>query len=784
MPFIVHPGHSAPRLLQRAILPLAMLAAGSAAQAQAQATVTLEEVVVTAQKRAQSLQDTPIAITAFGSEELGQRGIRNIGDLAAIAPNVKIAPMPSNTAKATISIRGAVTSNPAITWEPTVGIYLDGIFVGKYSGNVFNVMDLERIEVLRGPQGTLYGKNTIGGAINLITARPDEEFSGSLRAGYGKYRAWELYGSFNLGALDLNQAGTLKSKITLSKQKRDGFYKNRDRVGAPVTIPRLDNNGQFIGTQTFQPNPVSRRDHNELDTRVGRLDLLWEASDALELRYVLDKVDTDNTPAKAQLTHADPNFFLGGMEDYVQPSNRNRKYSPADFELFERFKSTSQSLFADYHLGELGPLGDVTVKYLANHRKLDYKLNLDLDGTSTRLFHSGPQKESYRQRSHELQFTGATERLDYVAGLYHFKEDADVLDPLALDLYGMFNDDRYGFDGKQYAAFGQLEWRPGAAVLEDRLTLTGGLRWTREKKKAYTYHDSYLGGTSIGFFEAQAKDTWNNTSATVVAAWDLTEEANVYAKYAEGFKAGGFNGESESAEDFAQGYDPEKVKSFELGLKSRWFDQRLQVNAATFYNRESDLQQQVFIGGEGAYNSVQNAGKAVKSGAELEVIFQPTADLQLTANYGYLHARFKTFKEFVCFDDSDPCNGAVIDNKRNRDNQYAPRHVYNLGAEYTFAQGSWGAAQARLDYSYQDDHVIYSEKANNEHLKIKGYGVLNGRLSLVDLPVGPRQHLQLSLWGKNLLNKDYRVGGIPMGPYTVSYFGDPMTFGAEAILTF
>lgn len=773
MPFIVHPGHSAPRLLQRAILPLAMLAAGSAAQAQA--TVTLEEVVVTAQKRAQSLQDTPIAITAFGSSELEQRGIRNIGDLAAIAPNVQIAPMPSNTAKATIAIRGAVTSNPAITWEPTVGIYLDGVFVGKYSGNVFNIMDLERIEVLRGPQGTLYGKNTIGGAINVITGKPSGEFGGTLRAGYGNYRFWELYGSLDLGALDLNQAGSLKSKITLSRQSRDGFYKNKDRVGIPLSDP--------LGTPyQHEPNPVNHRDHNELDTKVGRLDLLWEASDALELRYVLDKVDNDNTPAKSQLTYFDPDddtfdFKLPPeLADYVHSRNSNSKRSPADFDIYERFQSTSQSLFADYHMGELGLLGDVTLKYLGNHRKLDYKVNLDLDGTPFEIFHSGQQKESYRQRSHELQLTGATERVDYVVGLYHFKEDADVLDPLrpVNQFYGPYTlDNRYGFDGKQYAAFGQLEYRPGMAVLEDRLTLTAGLRWTREKKSAY---QSHVEGNPAVDFSARAQDTWNNVSATAIAAWDLSDGVNAYVKYAEGFKAGGFNGESDNAQDFEDGYDPEKVKSFELGLKSRWLDQRLQVNAATFYNKETDLQLLVFSGGTGASNKVTNAGKSVKSGAELEVVFQPTADLQLSGNLGYLDARYKKYMEEV--------NGVYLNNKRNKDNQYAPRYVYNLGAEYTFAQGSWGAAQLRLDYSYQDDHVIYANKPSNEHLKIKGYGVLNGRLALVDMPVGPRQHLQLSLWGKNLLNKDYRVGGIPFGPYTISYFGDPMTFGADAVLTF
>src|SRR5690625_2638296 len=155
-----------------------------------------------------------------------------------------------------------------------------------------------------------------------------------------------------------------------------------DRVGASITSLVLDedNNGNIYAKDTAQAqsNPVSRRDHNELDTRVGRLDLLWELNDALELRYVLDRVDTDNTPAKSQLTHVDPDFFIAGMEDYVLSKNSNAKRSPSDFDLFERFKSTSQSLFAHYQLRELRLMRDVTGKYLDTHHKPDYKHNLNM----------------------------------------------------------------------------------------------------------------------------------------------------------------------------------------------------------------------------------------------------------------------------------------------------------------------------------------------------------------------------------------------------------------------
>ncbi|HUH38856.1 MAG TPA: TonB-dependent receptor, partial [Spongiibacteraceae bacterium] len=166
----------------------AALLAVASATAMAQSGGTLEEVVVTAQKREQSLQETPIAITAFNSRDLQQKGIENLTDLGTFAPNVKIASLPSNTAKAAIAIRGSVTSNPAITWEPTVGMYLDGVYIAKFSGNVFKIVELERIEVLRGPQGTLYGKNTIGGAINMITKKKAHRRAGR----YGARRLREL----------------------------------------------------------------------------------------------------------------------------------------------------------------------------------------------------------------------------------------------------------------------------------------------------------------------------------------------------------------------------------------------------------------------------------------------------------------------------------------------------------------------------------------------------------------------------------------------------------------
>ena len=714
----------------------------------------LEEVVVTAQKREQSLQDAPISIAAFGADALEQKSVNNIEDLGTSVPNVKITRSPSNTTAATIAIRGSTTINPAITWEPTVGLYMDGVFIGKNVGGIFDVAELERIEMLRGPQGTLYGKNTLGGAVNLITRKPSGEFSGKVRGGLGNHDLRTLFGTVDTGTLDLEGLGQVMAKVSGSIRERDGFY---DNVSDPIGIPLA--NEPLVDEQ------------NNLDNEAVRYDILWAATDRLEVRYAWDYSNMDLAPPKNQLTNLPANDPVGInalLAPYLTRDNDNRDEVSLDQQQYERSKSIAHNLFVDYDAGTWGAMGDVTLKYLGNTRKLRWDDSIDIDGSPLNFFTSARDID-YEQESHEFQLTGMTDRVNYVLGLYYFEEQADVYNPIQFfPLFGApTSENRYGFENDSIAAFGQVEWRPAADIFQDRLTLTVGLRYTEEEKDTYIDHPQ-----DVPPFAGRAKDTFDDVSPTFVAAWDLTDEINIYGKVAEGWKAGGFNGEAISLENFSEPYDAEEITSYELGIKSRWMDNRLQFNGAVFFNDSTDMQMSIFVAGNSAASVVQNAGEAVLQGFEFEIVALPTPDLELQATYGYLDAEYKEFID----------NG--VDRKDQKDFPYAPRHSASLSAEYTFARGNWGDLTGRLDWEFVDSHVPYIEPSQNAVSEIKPYTLLNGRLTLANLPVGENQNVKLALWGKNLLDNEYRVNTLPFGIWTVSYFGDPRTYGVEATWEF
>lgn len=712
----------------------------------------LEEVIVTAQKRAESLQDTSIAISTFGEESIENLGISDITDVGAFSPNVKIVNAPASTSAATISIRGSVTTNPNINWEPTVGTYVDGVFIGKTMGSVFDMVELTRVEVLRGPQGTLYGKNTIGGAVNFITRKPSGEFHGKLRTSVGNEDYRSAYLRLDSPTMKIGDGG-LYGSVAVLRKKRDGFYKNRpDPFGNPLA------------------RPVSTDEFENISDKGVRADMVFDATESLTFEYAFDYYDQDSQPSAAQLINVDSSNALYpgaiGLESYLVDANDPASSISNDYPSFERSKTRGHTLDITYHLDQAGPFGSLDIKSISAYRTMDWADGLDLDGSPIFLYGSN-RFIDYEQRSQEFQLAGQTSRLDYVFGLYYFDEKGDVFSPLSF--FGVFGapvaHNSYGIDNQSTAIYGQIDWRPGLDVLENRLTLTLGARWTEEKKDQYIVHPD--ANIVIPFTEAD--DTWTNFSPTFTATWALSEDVNIYGRVASGWKSGGFNSQARTQQSFLMSYKPEEVTSYELGLKSEWLDNRLRLNAAAFYNKEDDLQQSVFLSGNSFASVIRNAGKATIQGFEMELTALISNRVQLSATYGYLDAEYDEFID------------GGIDVKNEREFPYTPQNTASLILDWDVWHTEYGRLDFHTDLSYSDEYVVEVEpRANGD---IDDYYLVNVRLTLSEIPV-KSGNMKVSLWSRNVTDEQYRVSEIDFGGWAVGFFGNPRTYGLDVAWEF
>ncbi len=687
----------------------------------------LETIEVTAQKRVQNLQKLPIAVSVFNSQAIADKGITDIEDLSVYTPNMQISETPGGSTGATIAIRGSVTINPAITWEPTTGVYVDGVFVSKNVGGLFDVAAIDRVEVLRGPQGTLYGKNTIGGALNIVTRKPSGEFNGEVRLGAGNYGMKELYAT-----VDSNQINDkLSANFTGNIKDRDGFYDNLSPT-APV------------------------KKFKTLDSSSMRLGILYEHSDNLEFYYTYDNSDKNNTPSMGQVN------IPATMPD----DTKSRQNSAAlDGVQFDRSQSSGHAVTATWDYND-----ELTIKSITAVREIDYEDGSDYDGFDLLGFHT-IRRVDHQQTSQELQFIGNINDVNYISGLFYLNEESNVDNPFILG-FGTVNN-FYGVDATSLAAYANAEYN-----LTDKLVLAGGLRWTTEEKTFYIEHPDDF---SFAFFfplpRTTAGDTWNNTSAMASLNYALDDNMQTYFKISQGWKAGGFNGEAPSATIAVKPYDPEEVIAYELGVKSRWLDQRLQTNIALFYNDITGMQLSEFLG---AYSDIQNAGSATVTGAEIELIAALSDDLQLNINYGFLRPKYDSFVT------RDVTTGEPNDLTNSAEFPYSPEHKLSIGLNYSTTT-DLGELTAGADYSYVDDHFIYHNQPSADFTRVESYAVLNARISLKEVA---GSNVNLSIWGKNIADEEYRINGVPMGDATgafiggINYYGDPATFGIDVSYTF
>jgi iron complex outermembrane receptor protein len=753
--------------LRMRLLAATALAAGFAAPAFAQsaaqatqATATqggLEEIVVTAERREEKLRDVPIAVTSFNAANLQSRGITDIRGIQGFAPNVALVQSPGYQTETDLAIRGGVTINPAPYWDPTVGLYVDGVYIPKAIGNVTDMANIDHIEILRGPQGTLYGRNSLGGAVNIVTQKPTGEFGGYLTLGAGNYGSTQARGSLNLPKL-----GIFSLSLSGVMQGHDGYIDGiQDPHNSPLASP------SYLGK------------YNSVNSRAGRIALRADVTDSITLDYAFDISYQVDTPNYSQLTNTTLPFLIPYIQHGEGPSagaTTNGGYLGT--RPFEVANVRAHSLTATWDVSD-----ELTLKSISALRWIDWSNNLDLDGSplniaGTELF------THYHSASEELQASGQIDRFHYTVGAFYFDDGGYTYNPQqffgAFGPTGVIYNSQYGYGTQNYAGYGQVDYVP--PILDDKLTLTVGLRYSNETKFGSRFESLTTGGsTSTVIPHIAATKNYDSATPMFVAKYAVTEDVNVYAKYAEGFKSGGFNGEAPTLAESVIPFQPETVDEYEVGIKTRWLDGKLNVNVAGFYDQHSDLQLSVFLGTGSASSVVRNAGSADISGVEFDFQALPVSWLSITGAVGYLNTTYNTFID----------GGVNVANDRAF--PYAPQFTASMSGDATLMDNDIGQLHFIVDYRHSDAYYQYPYSFNPGadsyagSTKASAQNIFDARLRLTGIEM-PQGTADIEMWGKNIGNDKYRLNGIPFpgsfGSITDSYYGDPPTFGGDVTYHF
>ncbi|MFV8817554.1 TonB-dependent receptor [Haliea sp. E17] len=699
------------------------------------AKAQLEEVIVTAERREASLQDTEISMSVFSTRSIEEQGIQTYLDLSAMAPNVMMHEMPGKAGGA-ISIRGFKNAETFSTFEPKVALYLDGVLIAKGAGSVFDVLDLERVEILRGPQGTLYGRNTVGGAVNFITKKPNtEEFSGKVSASLGDYDLQDFKGSVNIPIGD-----TLAFKASAGSMKRDGFWENR-----------LQNN-KTLGDR---------------DRQSALLQLMWEPTDSLNFLYAYDKTDIDEGFYPSATVNYGP--LAPQLAPYVQDGTKDRYFD--GFDTFTKADISGHAFTVNWELNDNLSLVSVT-----GYREFQVDSFQDSDATPILQGHvySG---DDYQNLTEELRLVGDgfNSKLEYVLGAFYMDEDIkDSYQNLESAAYGLSINSGASAKNEVWAVFGQ-----GTYSLSEKMDFTFGLRYTQEDRSMSNRQIlEVLGGGPVvsESINPNAQKDYDDLSGTLSLSYDWSHDLMTYFKVSKGYSSGGFNARQADPQYFYPGYDEETVYTYELGWKSTWLDSRLILNGALFYSDYSDLQVNQLT--ETGSNNIDNAGDAEITGLELEATAMVTDSFEVGGGYGYLDPQYK---KYIAVDGTDLSNNHWA---------HAPKNTFNLYGRYQVEDVFGGNLVMRVDYSWVDDYFLLTANGPNlvDGNVAPSYDTINARIALEELPLWGDTHITVAAWGKNLTDELWYNSGFDLSDGLLGYVGKspsaPRTWGVDLIWEF
>jgi len=690
----------------------------------------LEDTTVTATKTGETnLQETPIAITAFDAEALKTRNTFNLEDMADFSPNTNVW---ADGTQNFYYIRGIGNDSNSYLQEPNVGIYIDGVYMERGFSAFSDFVDVERVEILRGPQGTLYGRNTTGGAINIITKMPTDELTGNVSVEYGSFDKLRFDGSI---------AGPIV----------------KDKVSGRLTISTSDWEGHY----DIVSGPTDQ--DNSLDAVRGSLDFKFSEDIDFILRADYQKYK-DNTADGKLLT----NTGIGGF--YSRILNPPGYTPPGGFYDVKLDRQNEREYKGSGLSGTLTwkmPF-DATLKSITSYRKFDQDVVEDSDGMDTEIFVNSADIDT-KNFSQELQMYGTHDRLNWLIGGFFYNLTEDYVLLQEIPPFGIEDTLTVDFKTKVYALFGNLNYQ-----LTDRLSLGAGLRYSYEKKDVSQADIVDIDGNSV-INSGAISDDWDAFTPKIIGEFKAADNVLIYASIANGYRAGTFY--PWNLDPISKKIDPEENWSYEVGAKSDWFDKRLRLNIAAFTSKYDDMQVNIVVMDSNGLpiTGIQNAAKATISGVELEALAMPVKGLTLNAVVGYMDAKYDSFPNAM------DNTGNPTDLSGNQ-LSYTPEWQMSMGAQYVFDFGKKGFLTIRGDVSWMDK--VFFNEYNDEDLTRDDLTLVNAfvRYETAD------SHWSVELYGKNLTDEEYytsmgMLGGRDFYDLSAS-MGLPATFGVRVGYSF
>ena len=695
----------------------------------------LKEIVVTAQKQAQSQQDVPISVTAVTGESLAAAQVNNVADLSNSIPNVQINTFSNSPDSAVFTIRGVGVNDADPYVGTTVSVVVDGVVVGVNTAALLSLFDIDRVEVLRGPQGTLFGANTTGGVINVVTKQPTGELGGEFEAVYGNYNHIELNAALNFPITD-----NLSGKISVLHNSMDGYFRNY-----------ADN--RRIGER----NITSLRGY--LKYAQGNYDAT-----------VIGEYVRSRNGSQTGILLAGPGelFYVPGETEKAFDFKRGLSYDQPDANDRDSYSITlTQNLSTG--------IGDWTS--ITSYRDYDNDLYSDDDATTLVLLQTH-RRIKHHQFSQELRdLVDITDSTRLIVGGYYFRQH------YTLDQQGKLDGFLPGLGQPQTQE--QTNWSiSGFAQLYQDITpelrLQAGIRYSHEKTDAVSTTANTINPDGVATFDdplipgslivASGKKAWNNVGWKVGLDYKVTPDVMLYSYYARGFKSGGFTGRIVLAEDIGP-FDPEKLDTIEAGFKADLLDRHLRVNLAAFYNFYKNMQvvQNITYPSGANSASIANAGKAETKGFELEITAAPVNGLTLTGALAYLDAKYKEYDTQIL----DPATGGLVPaSYAGNSLMNSPKWNASFGANWQMALGN-GTLTANGLYSYTS-----SKFTSYTNLPVERVGPVE--LVNASLNWGPDDAgWKIGIYGRNLFDEKYFNQKLSLaGIGTLASLGAPREYGA------